>query len=99
MRISTISYAESNGWYFCPCLAHKTIGKAQQTLGPEIPQLINFPARKFYKAIIRKRIDPNKLINKQTHRQNIKRLPNLAWAPQYISLSSVTVKYLIFLKY
>jgi hypothetical protein len=32
-------------WYFCPCLAHKTRDKAQQTVGPESPRLINFPAK------------------------------------------------------
>jgi hypothetical protein len=32
-------------WYFCPCLAHKTRNKAQPTVGPESPRLINFPAK------------------------------------------------------
>jgi hypothetical protein len=32
-------------WYFCPYLAHKTRDKAQQTVGPESPRLINFSAK------------------------------------------------------
>ena len=34
-------------WYFRPCLGHKTKDKAQQTVGPESPGLIHFPAQKW----------------------------------------------------
>jgi hypothetical protein len=55
-------------WYFGPCLVHKTRDKAQQTVDPESPRLINFPAKmnKFRACarnfrILMKHIDPNKL--------------------------------------